>query len=132
MALLTQDGFNIGVLSSECGELFLSHFCLFSARRDMIAFAQFLSQQVQFPLRTPSEFGVWAVTLSPFPVNVGVADAHIKGFLLVVAESPVSNSIPAHTCLCFEQTHHFSALRNGAGTLRGPAALTRPGGCLRA
>jgi hypothetical protein len=39
MALLTQDGFNLCVFSPERGKLFLRHFCLLSARRDMIAFA---------------------------------------------------------------------------------------------
>lgn len=83
MALLTQDGLDVSVFPPEGCELFLRDFDVLSAIVETVAFAEFLCELLQFAFRTPSEFIVRTITFSPLPINVGISDAHIKGFLLV-------------------------------------------------
>ena len=95
MMLLAQDCLNLCIVPPKCCQLFLRDFDVFSAMLQTIPLAQFFGQQMQFALRAAGEFCVRAITFAPAAIDVGVADADIKWFLLVVVHFPQKSRIYA-------------------------------------
>jgi len=93
MALLAQNGLDIGILSPEGRQLLLCDLNALFSILEAVPLAQFCGQELQFAFRAPGEFVVGGHALSPFAVNVGKPHTHIKGFLLVAAGSFHQSSV---------------------------------------
>jgi len=91
MTLLAKDRLNLSIVTPKRCQLFLRDFDVLSAIVQAIPFPQFFSQQLEFALRAPGEFRVGTITLPPAAINVGVADADVKWFLLVDGEYRISS-----------------------------------------